>query len=64
MLCISKEEKIHSCLGLIGDFLQKVAFDLEQDWESVENVLDHMKNYRNPLMQARCFLKVLFFSPK
>lgn len=61
MLCISKEEKNHPSLGLIGDFLQEVAFDLEQDWENVENVLNRMKNSRNPLMQAKCFLKMLFF---
>lgn len=30
--------------------------------ESVDNVLNRMKNNRNSLMQDRCFLKVLFFS--
>ena len=59
MLCISEEGTVHSGLGRIGDFLQEVALDLEQDWESAENVLNGNGN-RNPLTQAMCFVKVLF----
>lgn len=39
MCCgISEEEKIHSSLGSHEDFMQEVAFELEQDWQSVENI--------------------------
>lgn len=52
---ISEERKIHSSLGLTGDLLQEVALDLEQDWESVENVLNCMNSKRHHLYTPCAF---------
>lgn len=57
---ISEEEKIHSSLGFHEDFMQEMAFELEQDWQSVENI-ELYKQWRNPLRQVVRFFKVLFF---
>ena len=51
---ISEEGKIHSSLGFREDFLQEVAFELEQECQSVENI-ELYEQWRNALRQAAQF---------
>ena len=56
---ISEEGKVHSSLGSHEDFLQEVAFELEQNWQSVEHI-ELYEPWRNPLRQViQFFLSVI-----
>ena len=46
--------------NFLQGFMQEMAFELEQDWQSVENI-ELYKQWRNPLRQVVRFFKVLFF---
>lgn len=59
---ISEEGEVHSSLGFHEDFLQEVAFELEQDWPSVENI-ELYEQWRNPMRQVvQFFFKCYSFA--